>query len=808
MMAEAMLFALDKINENNGSFLFGNKLGARIYDSCYHRYWLRANIVDLINNDTQGVVGPQSSEEAILSSIALDLYLKSAVSFAATSPDLEDREKYRNLYRTVPSDEAQVQLMIELAIRFKWNFVAFVYSYGSYGQRAASLFKEKAARSGICIPVSYGFPRRPTQQHHIDLLTLLMSKQQVKVAFLFLTNADLKAFLGLFNKYRKNLRDITFVGSENWGGKISVPEEVDNNLQGALTIQVHSEKITEFEDYFLSLKPKSNTRNIWFSEFWEDVFNCSLKGNSTKFSSRCTGEEKLQAGHGYYEHTPIQTIINAVFVYAHIFREILQEKCLTQNITGTKCVESKQVLYHYKSTWDIDRKLSTVKFKEPFGNKTFSFNKLGAYNEAYDVLNIKIVPGTGKSVYVKVGHWETSHSIFQTSKDKHTNNASLTMHPECITWTSRKMEPPKSVCSMPCKIGSVSVPGVQFKWCCWECRACGLNDIVVNNTCVSCGIDYIHDRAEYNKCKKLPEKYLTVDNRIISVLLITTIIGLIVLLITTIIFIKNFNHRVVKASSRELCLFMLIGIAFTYLAPIGLVVKPSRMICAMLRLNIGLGFTMCYGPLMLKLNRVYRIFRTSSTKVTRPSMVSPRSQILMATGVTAVQIIIGVTSLAAGIPEVKKSYPEDRQNVIICCELNAFTVLVNLLYSSLLMAVSTWFAFKTRHFPKNYNETKFIGIAMYITCLILAAMLPAFFIIDSAGYNLKVFLLWAMCGTISTVNLIGLFGRNIVLLLRRENPTKITSWSSNPVYINSRIIANDLSQLKTHAVIQRGTKDS
>lgn len=58
--------------------------------------------------------------------------------------------------------------------------------------------------------------------------------------------------------------------------------------------------MTEFTEYFKKLTPKENKRNPWFSEFWEDEFNCTIDqevvySNRPRLMNRrfCTGNEYL-----------------------------------------------------------------------------------------------------------------------------------------------------------------------------------------------------------------------------------------------------------------------------------------------------------------------------------------------------------------------------------------------------------------------------------------------------------------------------------------------------------------------------------
>ena len=47
-------------------------------------------------------------------------------------------------------------------------------------------------------------------------------------------------------------------------------------------------------------------------------------------------------------------------------------------------------------------------------------------------------------------------------------------------------------------------------------------------------------------------------------------------------------------------------------------------------------------------------------------------------------------------------------------------------YPILLVFVCTWYAFKTRKIPEAFNESKFIGISMYTTCILWLAFIPIY----------------------------------------------------------------------------------
>lgn len=79
------------------------------------------------------------------------------------------------------------------------------------------------------------------------------------------------------------------------------------------------------------------------------------------------------------------------------------------------------------------------------------------------------------------------------------------------------------------------------------------------------------------------------------------------------------------ASSRELCYCMLLGIGFCYLLTFFLLSKPNVISCALFRVFIGASMSAIYAAILVKTNRVARIFKPSSA--IRPKFISPSSQV-------------------------------------------------------------------------------------------------------------------------------------------------------------------------------------
>ncbi|XP_035980446.1 metabotropic glutamate receptor 4-like [Fundulus heteroclitus] len=171
---EAMLFALDRINNDN-NLLPNITLGARILDTCSrdtHALEQSLTFVQaLIEKDgtdvkclgggapiitkperVVGVIGASSSSVSIMVANILRLFKIPQVSYASTAPELSDNTRYDFFSRVVPPDTYQAQAMVDIVKAMRWNYVSTVASEGNYGESGVEAFIQKSREDGeyIC----------------------------------------------------------------------------------------------------------------------------------------------------------------------------------------------------------------------------------------------------------------------------------------------------------------------------------------------------------------------------------------------------------------------------------------------------------------------------------------------------------------------------------------------------------------------------------------------------------------------------------------------------------------------------------
>ena len=97
----------------------------------------------------------------------------------------------------------------------------------------------------------------------------------------------------------------------------------------------------------------------------------------------------------------------------------------------------------------------------------------------------------------------------------------------------------------------------------------------------------------------------------------------------------------------------------------------------------------------------------------------------MSSGLVSVQLVGIIVWLVLEPPSTKEVYP-DRRTAVLTCGITSLSQVISLGYNMVLIILCTWYAFKTRKIPENFNEAKYIGFTMYSTCIVWLAFVPIY----------------------------------------------------------------------------------
>uniref|UniRef100_A0A4W6FXR1 Metabotropic glutamate receptor 5 n=1 Tax=Lates calcarifer TaxID=8187 RepID=A0A4W6FXR1_LATCA len=774
---EAMMHTLDRINADP-TILPNITLGCEIRDSCWHSAvaleqsieFIRDTLVSSEEEESQGrctaeagslllqgkkpivgLIGPGSSSVAIQVQNLLQLFNIPQIAYSATSMDLSDKSLYKYFMRVVPSDMQQARAMVDIVKKYNWSYVSAIHTEGNYGESGMEAFKDMAAKEGICIAHSDKIYSNAGEQSFDKLLQKLRGHlPKARVVACFCEGMTVRGILMAMRRQRL-VGEFLLVGSDGWADRYDVTDGYQKEAAGGITIKLKSAYVTWFDDYYLNLKPDANLRNPWFPEFWQHRFQCRLRGHPQESTIRflfSTGRESLR--HQYAQDTKMGFVINAIYSMAYGLHAMQQALC-----PGYKGL--------CESMRPIDgRKLLDFLMKTNFtgvSGETILFDQNGDSPGRYEIMNFKQV-GEDEYAYIHVGSWDQG-GLKMNDEEIWSNNSDII----------------QSVCSEPCQKAQIKVIRKGEVSCCWTCTPCKENEFVFDEyTCRACVLGS-WPTDDLTGCEPIPVQYVRWGDPEPIAAVVFACLGLMATLFVTSVFIKFWDTPVVKSSSRELCYIILAGICLGYLCTFSLIAKPHIIYCYLQRLGIGLSPAMSYSALVTKTNRIARILAGSKKKICtkKPRFMSACAQLVIAFLLILLQLGIIVALLIIEPPQVIYDYPSIRE-VHLICNLTTLGVVAPLGYNGLLILSCTFYAFKTRNVPANFNEAKYIAFTMYTTCIIWLAFVPIYF-----GSNYKII---TMCFSVSlsaTVALCCMFVPKVYIMLAKPEKNVRSAFTTSTV---------------------------
>nr|XP_009667060.1 PREDICTED: metabotropic glutamate receptor 1 [Struthio camelus australis] len=684
---EAMFHTLDKINAD--PVLLPNiTLGSEIRDSCWHSSVALEQSIEFIRDSLISIRDDKDG---------------SSRGVADSQPQHQNRgNKLWMLLLLKGTDVAKKPLM---ARNMPANIARGSSNYGESGMEA---FKELAAQEGLCIAHSDKIYSNAGEKSFDRLLRKLRERlPKARVVVCFCEGMTVRGILIAMRRLGV-LGEFLLVGSDGWADRDEVIEGYEPEANGGITIKLQSPEVLSFDDYYLKLRLDTNTRNPWFPEFWQHRFQCRIPGHpleNPNFQKNCTGNESLEEN--YVQDSKMGFVINAIYAMAHGLQNMHHSLCpghvglcdAMKPIDGSKLLE-----FLLKSS-----------FIGVSGEEVW-FDEKGDAPGRYDIMNLQYIE-PNRYDYVLIGTWH--EGVLNIDDDRIQMNKSGMV---------------RSVCSEPCWKGQIKVIRKGEVSCCWICTACKENEFVQDEfTCKACELGW-WPNADLTGCEPIPVKYLQWSNIESIVAVVFSCLGILVTMFVTLIFVLYRDTPVVKSSSRELCYIILAGIFLGYICPFTLIAKPTITSCYLQRLLVGLSSAMCYSALVTKTNRIARILAGSKKKICtrKPRFMSAWAQVVIASILISVQLTLVVTLIILEPPMPILSYPSIKEVYLICNTSN-LGVVAPVGYNGLLIMSCTYYAFKTRNVPANFNEAKYIAFTMYTTCIIWLAFVPIYF-----GSNYKI----------------------------------------------------------------------
>ena len=730
---EAMIFVIEQIN-NDTSVLPNITLGFDIRDYCetvsiavketyefvrdtdlYHSCASNNSGVD---NETTSycclskestpvtlIIGPYDSASAVQIGSLLSVAKIPIISFAATSDELSSAQ-FRYFLRTVPSDRQQARVQADLFEHFKWTYVGTVALDDSYGRFGVSAIQnESYKRKTFCIAYSEFIPRLRAAQSMAQIVSRIKQQSNVKVVVVWVFGGYARQFFE--EAYRQKLSHRTWIlgdatsteGNELLGPYVGL-------LDGALGVQPHNRRDERFEKHLASLTPNKTRfgRNPWWADYWEQFRNCSLQ-TAYETDPKCL-DVPLSRNEARELFDPyLVYLIDALYAAAYALDRSIRCHDSDEKQRGGECPPVKP-----SKTGGVDllSYLKNVSFRGLTG--VVEFDDHGDPRESsFEIVNIQ-VHGAEKNKFI-VGSWN--------SKDWQR----LRLNDSAIKWVNGSVytEVPSSVCSEACPPGTrqeVIAP------CCWKCVECPGDTVSKepgSTNCSACPPKQKSNDAK-TECVKLPVKNLRFGDTAGVLLSCVTVVGYCVTTAALLVFLKYRETAIVKASNRQLSFLLLFTIFLSFTLALLSIAEPTDFICRVTQFCRYVIYPTFVSILWLKSVRIFVLFQMDASRIRWQSYISKvKYQVALVALVNSVDVVL-LTAWFASDPPFRNEKIQPTQYIFYTCKPYGSSVgralyFMVCSYVLLLSLLSSFYAFKVRKLPDNFNEARFIAFSLYIILL-------------------------------------------------------------------------------------------
>lgn len=198
--------------------------------------------------------------------------------------------------------------------------------------------------------------------------------------------------------------------------------------------------------------------------------------------------------------------------------------------------------------------------------------------------------------------------------------------------------------------------------------------------------------------------------------------GILLSLVLIILFIFYRKTPLIRASNLTLTIVQLVAHILLFIFPISYFVKPNTAICTTRTVSLGMFFTLIISVTLIKTQKLVFIFQ-SRIRVSRKEVkISKVMELFLILLMLVVQSSITVISFYFNKSRMIKTSTESGSYMVKCDIFEEFNI--QLCFGFLLIVMCLIQAFRARSLPENFNETKFILVAMLISVVLVAIFVP------------------------------------------------------------------------------------
>ncbi|KAM5164982.1 extracellular calcium-sensing receptor-like [Mantella aurantiaca] len=801
-----LMFAVDEIN-NSPELLPNISLGFRLLDSCMSELRAVGGVLSLLtglgnpfpgydchtSSVMVGIVGEQLSALSIpiarilgalhypqtIGAIRLakrsrcvrghdadvPLPLPSGlISHGATLSALSNKINFPTFFRTMPSNFFQNIALIQLIGRFGWTWVGMLVVDNDVGQQGAQVIQAGIESNGGCVAF-------------LEKIHLRYSIKQIKKVVNVIKGSSINVIVLLSPEVHvRDLLDVMFDDGVN--GKIFITsasfiftpglfsKKAWKVLNGTVGLVASTPSIPGFEQFLLNLHPNASSRYPFIRLFWEKAFNChwpieypngeKLTTHIIKEDVTCTGEEGLGSEVSQlFETNDLSLTYHAylaVYAYAHALHSLLNCPTVSKGyFSHGVCANINDA-----KPWKVLRYLKKTNFHTKSG-EVMKFNSEGDLPALYDIMNVQILHDSFN--LVKVGRIDPEAKLGEK----------ISLNVSAILWSDHFIQVPVSVCSDSCRPGYRKVPLQGRPICCYDCVPCSEGEMT-NHTdadeCAICPTDQ-WSNEERDRCVPKVIEFLSYNEPLGIVLVIMVVMLSILTFCILIIFIKNQDTPIIKATNRELSYILLVSLILCFLCCLVFIGQPSTFSCILRQTFFSVAFSISISSVLAKTIMVILAFKATSPNSPLRKWLGPA----IPRNVVGLCLVFQMSICSIWLYKSPPFPALNTQNYKITFECNEGQKVffyATLAFMGFLAMVSFFVAFLARNLPGSFNEAKLITFSMLVFCSVWISFIPAY-LSTSGKYTVAVQIFTILASSAGLLGCIFLPKCYIILLRPERN---------------------------------------
>ncbi|KAM5164985.1 extracellular calcium-sensing receptor-like [Mantella aurantiaca] len=725
-----LMFVVDDIN-NSPELLPNISLGFSVLDSCMSEVRAVGGVLSLLSGLGNPILGYSCHTPSVMVGIVGDNYsflsLPIAqitgifhfpqISYGSTFSALSNKILFPSFLRTVPN-LLQIEALADLVGKFGWTWVGMLVADNDIGLQGGQIIEARIKRNGGCVAflekihLSYS-------DAQIKRVVDIIKRSSVNVIVLHSQDVHIKALLEAL--YDEEAAGKIFIASDHFGLSLGdFSKKTWKVLNGTIGLIPRTGTMPGFEEFLLDLHLTGNSSYPFIRPFWEKAFSCQwTNGDSENVnspiinSSICTGDEELgNMVVRLFEMNDLSYTYHAylaVYAYAHALHSLLG--CHTAS------------------------------------NESYTNGMCGNINDAQ--------------------HWKS------TPGEREKRNRNIPPPLFCkLNCSIVKQMVPISLCSDSCRPGYRKAPLQGKPICCYDCVPCSEGEMT-NYTdvdeCTRCPSDQ-WSNEERNRCVPKLLEFLSYDEPLGIMLVLTAAMLSTLTLCILIIFIQYQETPIIKATNRELSYILLVSLILSFLCCLVFVGQPSTFSCILRQTFFSVVFSISISSVLAKTIMVIIAFK--ATRLNSPlrkwlGPIIPRNVV----GICSVLQISVCLFWLFRTPPFPVLNTNGRKIIYECNEGQKVFFYMTLGFMGFLAMVSFLVAFLARNLPGSFNEAKLITFSMLVFCSVWISFIPAY-LSTSGKYTVAVQIFAILASSAGLLSCIFL-PKCYIILVRPERNNRI-----------------------------------